>query len=77
MHRPCSAQRRCVGSKRSGGDAVGAQHRAVAAPELAVEEAGEVADVVIGGEQAGIDAGRGHARLHRVAAARHLVVGKG
>ena len=62
---------------RHGGHAVTIQDRAVAPPELAIEEAGEIADIVIGGEQAGIDAGLVHARLHGVAAARHLAVGKG
>ena len=62
---------------RHGGHAVAGQDRAVAPPELAIEEAGEITDIVIGGEQAGIDAGLVHARLHGVAAARHLAVGKG
>ena len=66
-----------VDRRRHGGHAVAGQDRAVAPPELAIEEAGEIADIVIGGEQAGIDAGLFHARLHGVAAARHLAVGKG
>ena len=65
-----------INASRHGGDAVAVQHRAIAPSELAIQKAGEIADIVIGGEQAGINAVGVHACLHGVTAACHFAIRK-
>ena len=61
-----------VDGRRHRGRGIGGHHEAVLAPELAVEEVGQVADRVIGGEQAGIDPALGHDLADAVLAAAHF-----
>ena len=66
-----------VDAGRDRGGGVGGDDEAVAAAEIAVEEVGVVVDVVVGGEERGVDAGLRHVRADRVEATLHLGGGEG